>query len=170
MIDIIFSAAIEVLSWPTIGYLFGGIAIGFIVGLLPGLGGAVTLALMLPFVFGLEPIAAFALLVGMFATTSNTGELTSILFGVPGEGTTAASILDGHPMAMRGEAGRAMGASLASSAVGALIGVVAVGAFITGAKIASRVMCGAGSDFDFFNLTLPGSQCPVRRNQYPLPR
>ena len=130
MVDTIFSAGVQVLSWPAIGYLMVGIGIGFVVGLLPGLGGAVTLALMLPFVFGLEPINAFALLVAMFATTSNTGELTSILFGVPGEGTTAASILDGHPMATRGEAGRAMGASLASSAMGAIIGVVAIGALI----------------------------------------
>ncbi len=94
--------------------------IGFIVGLLPGLGGTVALALMIPFTFGMEPIAAFAFLLGMHAVTSTTGDITSVLFGVPGEGTAAATILDGHPMAKRGEAGRAKGAALFSSLIGAI--------------------------------------------------
>ena len=110
--------------WPAFGLMLVGIGIGFVVGLLPGLGGVVALALMLPFTFNMTPIEAFAFLLGMFVVTSNTGELTSILFGVPGEGTTAASILDGHPMAKRGEAGRALGASLASSGIGAIIGAI----------------------------------------------
>src|ERR687895_1800147 len=103
-----------------------GIVLGFWVGLLPGLGGAVTLALMLPFTFKMVPVDAFAFLLGMLAVTATTGDITSVLFGVPGEATSAATILDGHAMAKKGEAGRALGAALASSLVGAIIGAFAL--------------------------------------------
>jgi TctA family transporter len=99
-----------------------GIAIGFAVGILPGLGGPTTLALMLPFVFKMTPVEAFAFLLGMAAVTNTTGDITSILFGIPGEPTTASTIVDGHPMAKNGEAGRALGAAITSSLVGAVFG------------------------------------------------
>src|SRR5712675_107196 len=85
-----------------------GIGIGFWVGLLPGIGGATTLALMLPFIYNMQPVEAFAFLLGMHSVVATTGDVTSILFGVPGEATTAAIILDGHAMAKKGEAGRAL--------------------------------------------------------------
>jgi TctA family transporter len=107
-------------------FMLVGIFIGFWVGILPGLGGAATLALMLPFIYQLDPIPAFAFLLGSNAVTATTGDITSILFGVPGEGTTAATIVDGHPMAKNGEAGRALGAALMSSLVGAIVGAFAL--------------------------------------------
>ena len=103
-----------------------GIAIGFAVGILPGLGGPTTLALMLPFVFKMTPIEAFAFLLGMAAVTNTTGDITSILFGIPGEPTTASTIVDGHPMAKNGEAGRALGAAIMSSLFGAVFGAFAL--------------------------------------------
>jgi len=103
-----------------------GIFLGFWVGILPGLGGATTLALMLPFIYTMKPVEAFAFLLGMHSVVATTGDITSILFGVPGEATTVAMILDGHAMAKRGEAGRALGAALMSSLVGAIIGAVAL--------------------------------------------
>jgi TctA family transporter len=103
-----------------------GIAVGFVVGLLPGLGGPTTLAMMLPFVFTMSPVDAFAFLLGMAAVTATTGDITSILFGIPGEPTTASTIVDGHPMAKNGEAGRALGAALTSSLVGAIFGAFAL--------------------------------------------
>src|SRR5688500_4546869 len=115
-----------VLSWNTVSLMFVGIAIGFAVGILPGLGGPVTLALMLPFVFKMEAVEAFAFLLGMSAVTATTGDITSILFGIPGEATTASTIVDGHPMAKNGEAGRALGAALMSSLVGAVFGALAL--------------------------------------------
>jgi len=93
-------------------YMILGMAIGFLVGILPGLGGATTLALMLPFIYKMDPTTAFAFLLGSNAVTATTGDITSVLFGVPGEGITAATIVDGHPMAKNGEAGRALGAAL----------------------------------------------------------
>jgi putative tricarboxylic transport membrane protein len=116
----------QVLQLQTLGLMLLGVAIGFVVGILPGLGGPVTLALMLPFTFGMEPVQAFAFLLGIYATTSTAGDITSVLFGIPGESTSAATVLDGHPMARRGEAGRALSAVLFSSVLGAWIGAFAL--------------------------------------------
>ncbi|MGH7931155.1 MAG: tripartite tricarboxylate transporter permease, partial [Candidatus Binatia bacterium] len=123
-----FSGLIQVLSWPTFGYMLIGISMGFLVGILPGLGGPVTMALMLGFVFQLKmnAVQAFAFLLGMMAVTATTGDITSILFGIPGEGSTAATIVEGHPMAKKGEAGRALSASLISSLMGAIIGAFSI--------------------------------------------
>ncbi len=99
-----------------------GIAIGFVVGILPGIGSPTALVLMLPHVFRMEPVQAFAFLLGMASVVATTGDITSILFGVPGESDCAASIIDGYPMTRKGEAGRALGASLTSSLIGAVFG------------------------------------------------
>ena len=115
-----------VLQWKALAFMSLGIVLGFWVGLLPGLGGATTLALMLPFIYSMQPAEAFAFLLGMHAVTATTGDITSVLFGVPGEAASAATILDGHAMAKKGEAGRALGAALASSLVGALVGAAAL--------------------------------------------
>jgi len=120
------SGLFQILTPSTLGLMLVGIALGFAVGILPGLGGPTTLALMLPFIFTMQPAEAFAFLLGMAAVTATTGDITSILFGVPGEPTTAATIVDGHPMAKKGEAGRALGAVLMSSLIGAIFGALAL--------------------------------------------
>ena len=130
MIEAFFSGLAAVFAYPTFFVLLGGIGIGFVVGILPGVGGLVTLALMLPFVFEMSPTHAFAFLLGMLAVTSTTGDITSILFGVPGESISAATIIDGHAMAKNGEAGRALGAALMSSLVGGVVGAFALAASI----------------------------------------
>ena len=130
MLDAFYSGFLQVFTFSTFSLLLIGILIGFVVGILPGIGGVVTLALMLPFAFDMQPIDAFAFLLGMLAVTSTTGDITSILFGVPGESISAALILDGHQMAKQGEAGRALGAALMSSLIGALIGAFVLAASI----------------------------------------
>src|SRR5262245_51942936 len=121
-----FAGLYQILTPGTLGLMLLGIALGFAVGILPGLGGPTTLALMLPFIFTMQPAEAFAFLLGMAAVTATTGDITSVLFGVPGEPTTASTIVDGHPMAKKGEAGRALGAVLMSSLVGAIFGAFAL--------------------------------------------
>src|ERR671918_81565 len=133
-------------------YMMLGMAIGFAVGILPGLGGATTLALMLPFIYNMEPVTAFAFLLGSNAVTATTGDITSVLFGVPGEGITAATIVDGHPMAKSGEAGRALGAALMSSLVGAVFGAFMLALAI---PIVSPLVLSIGSA-EFFMLALLG--------------
>jgi putative tricarboxylic transport membrane protein len=129
-----------------------GVAIGFVVGILPGLGGAVTLALMLPFTFDMQPVEAFAFLLGMWVVTSTTGDITSVLFGVPGEATSAATVLDGHPMTKRGEGGRALGAVLLSSALGAVFGALVLALSIP----VIRPVVLAFAPPEFFALTMLG--------------
>jgi putative tricarboxylic transport membrane protein len=103
-----------------------GVLIGGIVGFLPGVGALVTLTLMLPFTFTMSPFESFALLLGAYAVIATTGDLTSILIGVPSHPDSAALIMDGYPLAQQGQATRAMGAAVASGTIGALIGAAAL--------------------------------------------
>jgi TctA family transporter len=116
----------QVVSGHALPLMLLGIGIGFVVGILPGLGGPATLALLLPVTFTMQPVEAFAFLLGMAAVTATTGDITSVLFGVPGEAISAATVVDGHPMAKQGAAGRALGAALMSSLVGAILGAVSL--------------------------------------------
>ncbi len=143
---------LNVFTWPTFGYMLIGIAIGFAVGILPGLGGPVTLALMLPFTFDMQPVEAFAFLLGMVSVTATTGDITSILFGVPGEVTSAALVLDGHALAKKGQAGRALGAALMSSLIGAIFGAFFVAAMVP----VVRPIVLAFASPEFFMLTIVG--------------
>jgi putative tricarboxylic transport membrane protein len=120
----------QIFSGAAFGLMLLGILIGFVVGILPGLGGPTTLALMLPFIVKMNPLEAFCFLLGMTAVVNTTGDITSILIGVPGEPTAAATVVDGHPMAKKGEAGRALGAALMSSLVGAIFGAFALASAI----------------------------------------
>jgi putative tricarboxylic transport membrane protein len=142
----------QVVAWPTFGLMLIGVAIGFVVGILPGLGGPTTLALMLPFVLKMNPVEAFAFLLGMLAVTNTTGDITSILFGIPGEPTSAATIVDGHAMAKRGEAGRALGAAMMSSLIGAVFGALVLGLAI---PIVRPLVLAFGSP-EFFMLSVLG--------------
>jgi putative tricarboxylic transport membrane protein len=143
---------LQTFGWPAFGLMLIGIVIGFMVGILPGLGGPTTLALMLPFIFKMSPVEAFAFLLGMAAVTNTTGDITSILFGIPGEPTTAATVVDGHAMAKNGEAGRALGAAIMSSLFGAVFGAVVLAATI---PVVRPLVLTFGSP-EFFMLSLVG--------------
>ncbi|TFD08182.1 tripartite tricarboxylate transporter permease [Cryobacterium sp. TMT1-66-1] len=131
MIDAITSGLGQVLQWETLGLMLCGIFIGFLVGILPGLGGAVAIALLLPFTFAMEPVQGIVFLLSMWIVTSTAGDITSVLFGIPGEATSAAAVLDGYPMTKKGQGGRALGIVLTSSAIGLVFGAVVLGVFIT---------------------------------------
>src|SRR5690242_2631151 len=118
MLHALISGFLQCFNLSTFNLMMIGIAIGFVVGILPGLGGPTAMALMLPFIFKMTPVQAFAFLLGMTAVTATTGDITSVLFGVPGEPTTASTIVDGHAMAKNGETGRALGAVLMLATIG----------------------------------------------------
>src|ERR1700749_3031699 len=103
-------------------YLFGGVCMGLALGILPGIGGIAGTALLLPFTYNLDPPTAFALLLGLGATTTTADPIAAILFGAPGHAASAATTLDGYPMTRRGEAGRALGASYMAALIGGLFG------------------------------------------------
>src|SRR4030066_866125 len=126
MFDAFVGGLMAVLQVKPFLYMLVGCAIGFWVGILPGIGGGTTLALMMPFNYKMTPQEAFPFLLGMHSVVQTTGDITSVLFGIPGEATTVATIIDGYPMAKKGEAGRALGAALMSSLIGAVFG----GAFL----------------------------------------
>jgi TctA family transporter len=152
MLNALISGFLQCFTFSTFNLMLIGIAIGFMVGILPGLGGPTAMALMLPFVFKMNAVEAFAFLLGMTAVTSTTGDITSVLFGVPGEPTTASTIVDGHTMARNGEAGRALGAVLMSSLVGAVFAGIALGAAI---PIIRPLVLSFGSP-EFFMLAILG--------------
>lgn len=152
MVAALFSGLAQVFNWSTFSLMMIGIAVGFVVGILPGLGGPTAMALMLPFVFKMNAVEAFAFLLGMTAVTATTGDITSVLFGVPGEPTTASTIVDGHAMARNGEAGRALGAVLMSSLVGAVFAGVALGAAV---PVIRPLVLSFGSP-EFFMLAILG--------------
>lgn len=130
--------AIQTLLDPTrLGFLALGVLLGLVVGVAPGVGGLVGLSLMLPFVFNMDPYNGIALLIGLSAANLNSDMFTSVLLGVPGSSSSQATVMDGYPMAKRGEAARALGAGLSASMVGGLIGaLVLVGAiFVAGPLI-----------------------------------
>ena len=155
MIDALLQGLLLVLQWNAFSLMLVGMALGFVVGLLPGIGGAATLALMLPFVFKMSPVEAFAFLLGMHSVAATTGDITSILFGVPGEALSAATVVDGHPMAKNGEAARALGAALMSSLVGAVIGAAALAVSI---PIVRPLVLTFGSP-ELFMVTMMGIAC-----------
>lgn len=124
MIDGMLAGLSLVLSWPTFGYLLLGVFIGMWVGAVPGLGGVVGLVLLLPFTFSMDPVPAFALLMGLYAVTSTSDTISAILLGIPGSVASQATILDGYPLAKKGHAGRAFGAAYTVSALGGVFGAL----------------------------------------------
>ncbi|MFN4282530.1 MAG: tripartite tricarboxylate transporter permease [Alphaproteobacteria bacterium] len=108
-------------------FLATGCVLGLVLGIIPGIGGLAGTAMLLPFTFDMDPYTAFAFLLGLGATTATGDPIPAILFGVPGGAASAATVLDGFPMAKRGEAGRALSAAYMSSLLGGLFGAVLMG-------------------------------------------
>ena len=106
-----------------------GIALGTVIGVLPGLGGANGVAILLPLTFSMPPTSAIILLTSLYWGALFGGAITSILFNIPGEPWSVATTFDGFPMARRGEGGQALTAAFTSSFVGALFSVVLITLF-----------------------------------------
>ena len=123
-----FEAALQALSTlltlNNIGMMLLGVCIGTLVGVLPGLGGTVGMSLVLPFIFGMEPSPALALLIGMAAVIHTADTFPSVLLGVPGSSGSQATIMDGYPLARKGEASRALSAAFFSSLFGGVVGAL----------------------------------------------
>src|SRR6266851_4165501 len=103
-----------------------GIALGTIIGVLPGLGGANGVAILLPLTFSMPPTSAIILLTSLYWGALFGGAITSILFNIPGEPWSVATTFDGYPLAQQGRAGNALTAAFTSSFVGALIAVIVI--------------------------------------------
>jgi putative tricarboxylic transport membrane protein len=124
MFDAFITGFFLVFEWPAIGFLMLGVFLGIWLGAVPGLGGIIGLVLLLPFTFGMDPVPAFALLLGMFAVTSTSDTIASVMLGIPGTAASQATILDGYPLAQKGQAARAFGAAFTVSAFGGVFGAL----------------------------------------------
>jgi putative tricarboxylic transport membrane protein len=116
-----FSVALD----PTnILYVFLGVLIGTVIGVLPGLGPTATIALLLPITYELEPTSSVILLAGIYYGSMYGGTITSVLLRLPGEAASVVTVFDGHQMAMQGRAGPALGIAAVGSFIGGTLSVV----------------------------------------------
>ena len=102
--DLILTAIVEMAQPFRMLMLVTGVFAGLVVGVVPGIGGLFAMALLIPMTYNMDPFAAFALLLGMGSVTTTSDTIPAILFGVPGSVGAAATVLDGHAMAKKGEA------------------------------------------------------------------
>ncbi|MET0606589.1 MAG: tripartite tricarboxylate transporter permease [Beijerinckiaceae bacterium] len=114
------------LSWKNIAFMFIGVLLGIIVGVLPGLGGPNGVAILLPLTFGMDPLSAIILLSSIYWGALFGSAITSILFNIPGEAWSVATTFDGYPMAVQGRAGEALTAAFTASFIGAFAGIIVI--------------------------------------------
>jgi putative tricarboxylic transport membrane protein len=111
-------------------FLMLGVLLGLSVGVFPGLGGIAGLSMVLPFIYGMDPVSGLALMVGLVAVIPTSDTFASVLMGIPGSSASQATVLDGFPLAKKGEAARALSAAFASSLFGGLFGALILTFFI----------------------------------------
>ena len=124
MIDAISAGLFALLTPQAVLFLFLGVIYGLVIGILPGLGGVVAMALLLPFTYGFETAATLALLLGAHIATIWGDSVTSILYSVPGSAKGLALCFDGYPMTKKGQAKRALAASATGALFGGIIGAI----------------------------------------------
>ncbi|TNF21287.1 MAG: C4-dicarboxylate ABC transporter permease [Rhodobacteraceae bacterium] len=104
--------------------LASAVLIGFVGGALPGISGVILVVILLPVTYTMEPTGAFMLLTAIYASSVFSGLITAILYRAPGTPEAVMTALDGYPMTQKGEAGKALGVGILSSAVGGMFGTV----------------------------------------------
>ena len=122
--DILIAALIEMAEPLRLAMLVLGVLLGLMVGVIPGIGGIFGLTILIPVTYGLDPISAFALLLGMASVTTTSDTIPAVLIGVPGTVGAAATVVDGHEMAKNGQAAQALGAAYTASMIGGVFGAV----------------------------------------------
>ncbi|TBU96742.1 tripartite tricarboxylate transporter permease [Phytopseudomonas dryadis] len=113
-----------ILSFDRLVFVILGVLAGIAIGLVPGVGGLTGFALLVPFTYTMDPIAAIGMLLGMHSVSTTSDSIGAVILGVPGSSASQATVLDGLPMAKRGEASRALSACYTSSLLGGLVGAV----------------------------------------------
>ncbi|MCM2131267.1 tripartite tricarboxylate transporter permease [Larsenimonas rhizosphaerae] len=152
MISALVTSLSEVLSVSHLMYMGLGVSIGLLVGIIPGLGGIAGMALLLPFLYGMEPGLALGMLMGMVAVIPTGDTFTSVLMGIPGSSASQATVMDGFPLAKKGEAARALSSAFLSSLCGGVIGAIVLTGFI----LIARPLVLTFSSAELFVLTLLG--------------
>ncbi len=152
MFDAAISALGQLLDPSSLVFLGAGVLAGLVVGLIPGLGGTGAVAILLPFIYVLEPQQALALIIGAVAVVHTSDTISSVLVGIPGSASATVLLLDGHAMAKQGQAAQALSIAFLSSMIGGLIGAVGLSLSI---PIARPLVLTFGSP-ELFMLTVLG--------------
>ncbi|TAK47220.1 MAG: tricarboxylic transporter [Xanthobacteraceae bacterium] len=139
-------------SIQNLAFLLMGTLIGLVFGTVPGLGGATTLALVMPLTYGMDTTSAMILAGGLMGSVAMGGSITAVLINTPGSAPSAATCLDGYPMTQQGRAGVAIGALASSTSLGALIGVFSLLAVL---PVARKLVMAFGPP-EFFLLAVLG--------------
>lgn len=126
MLETAAEALTLVLAPERLAFLLMGVGIGFVVGILPGLGGLVGMSLVLPFIYGMDAFSGVALMIGLISVIHTADTFPSVLLGVPGSSGSQATIMDGYPMSRAGLGATALGAAFFSSLVGGVIGGISL--------------------------------------------
>ncbi|MCG5211712.1 tripartite tricarboxylate transporter permease [Streptosporangium soli] len=121
-------------------YCLLGVTLGMLVGVLPGLGPAATIAVLLPITYTIEPTAAIIMLAGIFYGAQYGGTITSVLLRLPGEASSVVTAIDGHEMAKQGRAGSALGIAAIGSFIGGTVSILAL-------TFVAPLVAGAALDF-----------------------
>jgi len=111
----------SVFAFYPLAAIVAGVAVGIVFGSIPGLTATMAVALCLPMTFGVDPILGMSLLCGLYVGGISGGLISAILINIPGTPSSVATCFDGHPMAARGEAGKALGIGILYSFLGGLL-------------------------------------------------
>ena len=136
-----------------LGWCFLGVVLGTAIGVLPGIGPALTVALLLPVTYGMEPASAFIMFAGIYYGAMYGGSTTSILLNTPGESASIVTALDGHAMARQGRGAQA----LATAAIGSFVaGTIATAAltFVAPLMVKLALLFGPADYFALMVLAL----------------
>ncbi|MCT4373344.1 tripartite tricarboxylate transporter permease [Yangia mangrovi] len=132
--------------------LASAVLIGFVGGALPGISGVILVVILLPVTYSMEPTGAFMLLTAIYASSVFSGLITAILYRAPGTPEAVMTAIDGYPMTQKGEAGKALGIGILSSAVGGMFGTIVL-------IVATPLLAGIALQFsspEFFALAVLG--------------
>jgi len=152
MFEAFFGAILRLSQPEVIVFVFVGALLGLVLGALPGLGSLQGLILVLPFTFTMDPVAAMFLYTGIMGAGPVGGSIPAILIRIPGTGVNLSTILDGYPMAQKGEAAKALGISATASALGTFFGL---GVFIAVLPVVRSIVLAFGPP-EYFMLVLWG--------------
>lgn len=134
MVDTLLSALAALLTFEHMLYMLIGVSVGLVIGVIPGLGGIAGLSLLMPFLYGMDEVAALAMLIGLVAVIPTSDTFSSVLMGIPGSSASQATVLDGFPLARQGQAARALSAAFISSMAGGIFGAVVLTGFVVVAR------------------------------------
>lgn len=134
MLDSLISAFTLIFSGEHFLFLLFGVVMGIFIGILPGMGGIVGFSILMPFIYGMDPVSALAMLIGLIAVIPTSDTFASVLMGIPGSSASQATVLDGFALAKQGQAARALSAAFSASLFGGLFGACVLTLIVVIAK------------------------------------